>query len=192
MSRIDTEQLPSSIRAFLDEGGDLATLDEQTFLWWLAETVVSDRRREGFASLAKSPDMEESGEADRAELLASAKASGKLAELEAMLREQDRFRGWAVELAADESLCDRVEAALPPAMVAGMIEDIEAETRPYRLVAEHRDSYVCTVTGEQRTGRAIVVRAHGPWVKEVGLFEAPDLIFSPEAVAAVLHEEAAR
>lgn len=179
---------PESIREYLDRGGRLTDLTsgETTLIPWLGEFVVQDRRRNGFASLAESIKTTGMDQASRAEYIAGAERVGGNSDvMRWQFQREDAFNKWARELAADEALCERVEEALPRSLVTGMLEDVEAETRPYRLVSEHRNSYVCAVTGETHSGPAIVVRGHGPYVNEV-MREVPDLIFSPEAISEAL------
>lgn len=183
---------PESIRAFLDNGGHLTDLEEgeTTFIPWLGEFVVQDRRRDGFASLAPSRKTTGMEKAARAKFIASAEAVGHGDDARRLFQREDVFNRWARELAADESLCERVEAALPPTMVEEMLEDLEADAKPFRLVVEHRDSYVCATTGDERTGRAILVQGRG-WIARgwnAPMSGLPELIFSPEAIATVLSQ----
>jgi hypothetical protein len=185
----DTEPArPASIRAFLDEGGDLAALDD-TLLVWLSELAVYHRHCYGFEQLVKREkaaerEREQNGE-HRAALWAEAIATHPMWAVQMELEEL--FQSWAGELVTDEGLCERIEAALPREVVARELEDVEAQRgRQFRLSVETREAYVCGVTGERHTGAAIVIRGRG-YVAD-NMADVPELIFCPTALEAVVRE----
>jgi hypothetical protein len=153
---------PRSIREFLDAGGDLATLDRSSFLAWLAELLVGDRLRMGGrreALAASRGDSETPAHVNRAEILAQAERHGVREAMEQDFARSDLFRSWVQEMLDDEALADRVEAALPPALVREELEGVEAETAPLRIVVENRGAL--RVCGQWAGGRRARHRVAG-------------------------------
>jgi hypothetical protein len=185
----DTEPArPASIRTFIEEGGNLADLDD-SLLAWLSELVVYERHYYGFHQLAKREaallqNREENREQMEA-LWAEATARDSIWAIQRELEEL--FRAWAVEVVTDERLCERIEAALPPAIVARELDDVEAERgRSFQLRVETRESYVCRATGDEHTGAAVVIRGRG-YVAD-NMADVPELIFWPSALETVVRE----
>ncbi len=175
-------ELPESLREFLDAGGELSTLAVGPYYDWLCDLVVTDRRKGTLDTEKYDGGISRETQIELAEEYPHAR--------ERILRSlgmDDLFRRWQAELQGDEELCERVEAAMPADEVAWRLDSLEAERRPFFVSVEHRDSYVCGVTGEERSGPAVVIT--GRSYMEDELKDLPhELVFSPEVVEAALSE----
>lgn len=177
---------PESLRQYLDQGGDLGHLPEKSLLYWLCELVVDDRRHYGIDEMRRQHEeyMSKAWERTRRrqEVLASAPTPNDRRSWKELMADEDLIDKWTDELLADESLFDRVEAALPRDLVDSMLLNMDAETKPYDVVAEERETYVCACTGETHHGRAIVIRPRG--FHEEDAKGLPEMVFSPGVFSA--------
>ncbi len=184
----DTCTPPESLREYLDQGGDLAALGEP-FVAWLAELVVADRRLFGFEQLAEREraalrDFEER-KSERAAFWAEAEAHDPSWTLQR--RDEEAMRCWVGELIADEAFCEEVEAALPRDVLEEHLEDVEVE-RGAKLQAfvEQRQAFKCGITGEERSGAALVLTGRGYVGRELAFSGFAELVVSVAALREVL------
>ncbi len=182
---------PSSLRTYLDQGGDLVALGNP-FVAQLAELVVADRRLFGFEQVARREraadrDSEER-KSERAAFWAEAEARDP--SWAQQRRDEDIMRGWVAELIADEAFCDRVEGALPRDVVEEHLEDVEVERgAKFQAFVEQRQAFTCDITGDVRSGPALVLVGRGFVGRELASAGFDELVVSVATLRELLGEQ---
>lgn len=101
-----------------------------------------------------------------------------------------RYNSWVLEALASDDLAAQV-LALDPERVAEeraqLESDLAVEAQPFTLTLEHREDYRCGLTGERRTGEALVLTGQG-WYGDETHEVADRLVFDPEALQERLGE----
>lgn len=182
-----------TLRAFLDNGGDLgAVADNIDFIHPLTYGVMA-HGREGAGPGAVSM-LEKLATFDEPTFPTTHPAFGNASEHERARTYYELYRNamWTLEALSSDEMVVRTRSALPPDVLAEAMaeaeQDLDGDLRPFAFRVEQVGDYVCAMTGVPCSGVGIVLEPRG-YVADVLADTGLAFVFSPAAVMATLADQ---